>query len=510
MSASALREQLKARQLLPHQVEFVETALESMPGGRILLADDVGLGKTHACGALAWALGQKLDREPRMLVLAPTMLLAQWKSRLEETASGDVLIVDAAAYRRLEAHTAADENPWRSVNTVVASIDFAKREDRLAPLVEAPWDLVIFDESHRATSRSQRGRVLRALWKSDLVGLMVAESATPHSGDAEDFELFTGPTTRILRRRARELRDWDGNSLIPNSAEQVVEVVALDLSPEERELYEAVAQLAAGLSTDDRPRKFLRQTLIRRAASSLFALEQTIRRALAKANFATHGGGTQASLFDDEPSAYEQAELFEEVGMFEPVAHPMDRDELRALLDRIDRVEVDTKWRACANVLEPEIVGSNGSALIFCDFADTAEYLAGLLGSFECPVGVVTSSIADAERQRIYETFRSDGGALVVTSAASEGLSLPFVKLCIHYDIPWNASQVAQRIGRVHRYGATPGAVRHAAFSDEILMPKAVVQKLLLLTGPDFRFDRLNDLDLSFPGNGSTNGKKGE
>ncbi len=510
MNESPLREQLKARQLLPHQVEFVETALGSMPGGRILLADDVGLGKTHACISLAWALAQNLGREPRTLVLAPSMLLEMWKSRLEEVASRDAVIVDAAAYRRLEARTASDENPWTSVNTVVASIDFVKREDRISLLVEAAWDLVILEESHLATRRSQRGRVLRALWESDRVNLMVAVSATPHTGHAEDFEPFTSPATRILRRRTRELLDWEGNSLIPDSAEQVVEVVPLELSPQERELYEAIARLTAGSETTDRQRQFFIRILTQRATSSLFALEQTVRRSLSKANLAVHAIGPRTAHFDEESETDDQVDLFEDSEGLEPTLRLVNRDELRGLLESIERIEVDTKWRACADALEAEVVEKNGSAVIFCEFADTAEYLAGLLGTLEYPVGVITGAVADTERQRAYETFSTEGGVLVVTSMAVEGLSLPFVKLCVHYDIPWNRAQIFQRIGRIHRYGVTPGAVRHVAFSDEILVPNARVQQQLRLTGPNFQFGSLDDLGSELSADVRANGEDGE
>lgn len=483
MSESTLREQLKARELMPHQVEFVETALDSRPAGRILLADDVGLGKTHGCVALAWALARTLGREPRMLILTPRVdLMRQWQSRLIESGSAEPLIVDAAAYRKLEARTRRDENPWMAVGTALCTIDFVKREERLAWLVEAPWDLVILEESHQATSRSQRGRVLRALWDSDLVGLMVAESATPHTGRAEDFEPFAAPTTRILRREARDLLDWDGNPLIPDSAEQIVEVIPLEFSPEERELYEAVARLASEVFPDDRPHRLLTRTLARRAMSSLFALEGTARRLLAKANMAAHGVDRQAALFDDEENVPADAEVLDEGGESELVHLLMDREEIRRILELIDRVEVDTKWSTLADVLRPEVVDKNGSAVIFSDFLETVAYLAELLESLGCPVARVESRQTDLHNQEQYESFRKRGGVLVVTTSASEGLSLPFVKLSVHYDLPWNQAQFAQRLGRIRRYGATPGPVRHVAFSDEILSPRSTTRNLLSIS----------------------------
>jgi superfamily II DNA/RNA helicase len=81
--------------------------------------------------------------------------------------------------------------------------------------------------------------------------------------------------------------------------------------------------------------------------------------------------------------------------------------------------------------------------------------------ALERPAHVMTGATAPSEREIAIGMFQRDGGVLVLTSAATEGFGLSFVKLCAHYDTPWNPSVLAQRLGQVHRLGATPGAVRH-------------------------------------------------
>lgn len=484
MSAADLRQQLRERGLQPHQVEFVEAAIASSSGGRILLADDVGLGKTEACINLAWALGKELDRTPRTLILAPRALLARWQTQLRELGVADPMIVDAAAFRHLEARTRVDENPWMIATTALTSIDFAKQENRLSSLVQATWDLVIFEEAQLARARSERGRAMRALWGARDVALMVAVSAMPHTGYADDFEPFSDPRTTIIRRRARELRDWAGQPLVPDAAEQIVDVVKLDLSREETTLLKAVNRLLDAPPSSDGRHHFFLRILAQRAASSVFALEQTVRRALTRGR----DGHPKYEELDDQLVLFDSEDALDET----PPAVP--HEQLRSLLDLVDRIEVDSKWQACAEILQREVADRATPAILFCEFTDTAEYLTGLLDSLNCSVGVVTGATDGRERQRVFESFRDQGGVLVLTSAASEGLQLAFVKLCVHYDLPWSAARLAQRLGRVQRYGAPPGSVRHVFFADGLFITERLVRKICAFHVGDADVSDIQDL----------------
>lgn len=190
MMRETLLAALRDRELLPHQVEFIETALQSIPHGRVLLADDVGVGKTRAAAALVWAWAYERGHPPRTLIVSPAPLLIQWESRLESLGIDGGRIIDAAEYRRLEVRTETHGNPWSTVDIVLTSVDFLKHSDRLRLVLELPWDLVVFDEAHLGGAQNQRGQALRALWTSDRVDLMVAATATPFAGQAEDLELL--------------------------------------------------------------------------------------------------------------------------------------------------------------------------------------------------------------------------------------------------------------------------------------------------------------------------------
>jgi SNF2 family DNA or RNA helicase len=465
--AETLRDALRGRDLLPHQVEFIETALDSESRGRLVLADDVGLGKTRACVALVWAWAQSHSTVPRTLILAPRALLPQWQAELAEFAAVDAAIVDASHFRHLEARTPPEENPWRTVDAALATADFLKRDDRLRALIAVPWDLVIMDEAHVARPGTHRGEVLRALWESDGVGLMVAASAASSIGRLRDLKLTGGANARVLRRLARDLVDWDGRPVLGDAVAQVVEVLRVELSTQERDLLEATRGLLRERLAEGPQRRFLLQTLVRAAASSIFAFEGSLRRALVRAN-----GAPDLDLEDLDAGLDAQDTTDVEV------RYLLGTDELMHLISLVDLVEVDTKWGACARVLQSGLDEAGGAAVIFCDFADTAHYVAGLVAETGAPVQVATGATASGERESAHESFRRDGGVLVLTSAAAEGFSLSFVKLCIHYDMPWNPNALVQRLGRIHRIGAPPGVVRHVMFADEIIMSEALAKKL--------------------------------
>ncbi|MGE3834543.1 MAG: DEAD/DEAH box helicase [Acidimicrobiia bacterium] len=451
--------------MLPHQVDFIDSVLQAGPRSRVLLADPVGLGKTHASAALVWAWARDRRRSPRALVVAPGPLVRQWEEELVENAT-EAQVVDAAEFRRLEARTPSGENPWEAVGVAITSIDFVKQHARMRGLLDAPWDLVIVDEAQVASAGSQRARVLEGLLSSARADLVVALSATPlDPATPSPFDL-------VIRRSPGDVRDWDGRPILEDVPDRVVSTVSVALSSEERELLEAVRATLEQSHSEGATRRFQAEAFARAAGSSVFALEQSLRRAIVR--------HAEASVVLDE--ADEEVPPEESDGAALEVADRaghIPRDALDALLELVDRLTVDSKWAACAETLERLQPDQSTHALVFCDLADTAHYVTGLLAALERPVALITGATPPDDRHRVIESFRTDGGILVITSSASEGFSFSFVKLCIHYDLPWNPTVLAQRLGRVHRIGAPPGPVTHVMFSDEVFRTDLLAKKLL-------------------------------
>lgn len=166
--------------LLPHQEDLVATVRAADRPARILLSSPPGYGKATAIAAATRAVLDGLPCQGRALVLGPAGLMAQWQSRLCEDWFGSAVLMDGPTLRRLEAETPADRSPWEEHDCVVASIDFLKRErTREDAALASRWDVVVIDEVHLCSDRSDRGRLARRIWMDRSVPVALACTATP-------------------------------------------------------------------------------------------------------------------------------------------------------------------------------------------------------------------------------------------------------------------------------------------------------------------------------------------
>ena len=178
----------------PHQIRAFERLYQHWPP-RLLIADEVGLGKTIQAGLLlrqSWLAG----RARRILILAPKAVLKQWQIELREKFNLNWPIYDGRNLHRYQPHTAdgqaeheSHREPWHEEPVVIASSQLMRRKDRFKTLVEdaKPWDLIILDEAHharrRAAGSSQEGgpntllKLMRSL-KARTEGLVLL-TATP-------------------------------------------------------------------------------------------------------------------------------------------------------------------------------------------------------------------------------------------------------------------------------------------------------------------------------------------
>src|ERR1700682_1207642 len=175
-------------------------------GSRVVLADEVGLGKTIQAGLVCAELLSRGAIE-RVLVLTPAGLREQWMHELAERFSIAATPVDAPALRRLAATLPVGLNPWSTQPIAIASIDYVKRPEVLPAAAQCLWDLLIVDEAHGVGGDSDRHAAVRALASRAAYVLLL--TATPHSGDRRTFtsvctlgSLGAGPLLVFRRRRA--------------------------------------------------------------------------------------------------------------------------------------------------------------------------------------------------------------------------------------------------------------------------------------------------------------------
>ncbi|MFZ0120900.1 MAG: DISARM system SNF2-like helicase DrmD [Pseudonocardiaceae bacterium] len=297
-------------QIEDYQLDPVVRAL-SMPRTNLLIADDVGLGKTIEAGLVMQELMLR-HRARTMLIVCPAGLTFQWRDEMRDKFGLDFRIVDAEALRQLRRRRGLYVNPWTHYPRLIVSVDWLKRErpmrllrEVLPPVPRYPraFDLLVVDEVHscapsgrgRYAVDSLRTKAIRALARHCEHRLFL--SATPHNGYLESFtallELLDDQRfirgvkppedqlTRVMvRRLKRDLPPrWDGTPRFPQRNLDYLEV---SYSESERHAHQLLNRYAASRrsSADGKPAKaaadFVTTLLKRRMFSSPKAFAETL------------------------------------------------------------------------------------------------------------------------------------------------------------------------------------------------------------------------------------------
>ena len=432
--------------LLPYQWE---PALAVLGGAtRVLLADEVGLGKTVQAGLIIGEL-QARGLVERALILVPAGLRATWARELHDRLAIEARIVDHGELAQLTAVWPADVNPWSRRGVTIASIDYVKRPEVLAAIEGVPIDIVIADEAHHLTPGSDRGAAVdrlaaRAWW-------VVLVSATPHSGEDTAFDFLSnlgraGDAIVVFRRR----RHQSGRSV-----ERRRRLIAVAPSAADQRLLEAVerySQLIARCRGERDPQVALvASTLTRRAASSARAIGRTLTRRLALL------AGQDDPLPRQAPLPWEEVETGDDD---QPAAELSvqgldDPAEERRLIERLIALaaaaeagasKIGCLLRLLDRVREPIV--------IFTEYRDTLDAIAASLPD-RVTVATLHGGSTATERQRSIDRF--NGGSvdvLIATDAGGEGVSLHHrCRLVVTMELPWNPQRLEQRVGRVDRIG---------------------------------------------------------
>ena len=173
--------------LLPHQVVLVHKVANANPR-RFLIADEVGLGKTIETALILRELASRGELK-RALIIVPASLVENWRRELN-----DVFHLDFAVFGKEDNGQPSKENPFKTYDRLIGSIDTLKREKRVKMLLDSPmWDMIVFDEAHHLTARKNgqnpvitQNYVLAAKIQKHCRDMLLL-SATPHQGDNERF-----------------------------------------------------------------------------------------------------------------------------------------------------------------------------------------------------------------------------------------------------------------------------------------------------------------------------------
>jgi superfamily II DNA or RNA helicase len=473
---------------------------------RLLIADDVGIGKTIEACLIAREL---LDRGEiqRLAVLCPPHLAEQWQGELAAKFNIAAELVLPATVSRLERGLAINESLFDRHPFVIVSTDYIKAERRRHDFVRACPELVIVDEAHTCAyaaeargGRHQRHQLLQQLAGDPRRHLLLV-TATPHSGDEGAFrsllallrsdfanlpEDLTGPANAHLRReiarhlvqrRRADIRDYVATQTpFPERAEKEA---SYGLDADYRRLFETIIAYCRERVTaagQDRRRQrvswWSALALLRALASSPAAAAQTLRNRsqTADADTAEEADLAGRRFVSDQDDSADQEPLDISPGGQEEAAGPL-HDRLLSYARRADalmRPQHDAKLRRAAELLA-ELLAQGCNPIVFCRFIPTAEYLAAQLRAMVghgLPAGVevaaVTGTLPPEEREeRVAALCAHERHILVATDCLSEGINLQqHFDAVLHYDLSWNPTRHEQREGRVDRYGQPRPLVR--------------------------------------------------
>ncbi len=412
---------------------------------RLLLADEVGLGKTVQAG---WIVADTLDRHPdaRVLIAVPAGLRRQWQSELSALFGVDAVVADARWLRRTASTLPGDISPWSLPGVSLVSLDFVKRADVVRSLEYQTWDLLVVDEVHTAAAPTDRHRALAAIASRSRCVVLI--SATPFSGEQQSLSSIAslggdGSDQPLMFRRSRE--DVD----LPGTRRHRFGLVSIS-RPERRlqRLMERYSLLVWRDAPGDGDAARLAMTVLRkRALSSPAAVLNSLQRRLRLLATAAPPP-KQLSLFDrdEDPLDDEEPEgILAPPGMLDG---DLERRWLIALIDAAAAAARPDSKLAFLRRLIRRLQGD--SAIVFTEYRDT---LAHLSTAFPAALLLHGGSSAD-DRDEIRRRFNVSGGLLIATDAAAEGLNLHGrCRLVINYELPWNPARLEQRIGRVDRVG---------------------------------------------------------
>jgi superfamily II DNA or RNA helicase len=505
----------------PYQLVPLLMALRLEPV-RLMIADDVGIGKTIEAGLIAREL---LDRNEirRIAVICPAHLCDQWQAELKSKFDLDAEVVRPGTVRRLEQPLSADESVFEAYPFVVVSIDYIKSQRRRDEFLRACPEFVIVDEAHTCSAsgrmggaQQQRHELLQQLVngprRTSQERHLILATATPHSGNDDAFrslltlldpafadlppdeDLRTDDPLRLklarhlVQRRRPDIRAYlHEETPFPNRKDREV---TWRMSKEGSAFFDAVLQFARSQVDRARGLEQHKQRVSWWAAlalmrSSISSPAAAVAALQTKASGISTDSDDGAAVIDDVAAIDEQGQRsvldvdIEDAAEIDDVVPGADTSDLqpsdherRRLRELIRHAESlsgsnDPKLLQAMTVIG-ELLDDGFRPIVFCRYIATAEYVAAQLRKRfrDTEVAAVTGILPPEERkERVSDLGQHPRRVLVATDCLSEGINLQeHFDAVFHYDLAWNPTRHEQRAGRVDRFGQDKGEVRVVMF----------------------------------------------
>lgn len=500
----------------PHQVNAFCAAIQALKTGGIILADEVGLGKTIEAGLVinyVISSGAK-----KIMIVLPATLRKQWEIELEDKFDLDSTILDRLTVQKDRSYWKEWLEDDKNVKIVLASYDYSSKLMKEFPKVR--WDFVVIDEAHNLRNVFHGTKRAKNLYEITKGVPKVLLTATPLQNRLSDLhglvsfidDRIFGPE-KIFNRRFVEQENYTElkNELSPvlyrtlrkdvgkymDFKKRTCITVDFNLSSAETELYNQVNSFLKRPNIYSIPvnNKGLIILVIRKLlASSSFALVDTFevfKNRLNKLYQGTKSANAQEGFdlflefIEDEidESEFEEKEDEEQIVQKQEIQEELDL--VQRIIDTATQITANAKVEALKTAISTAFdkqrkLGIPEKVVVFTESKRTQKYIASELrksGYSEEDIILFNGDFDDSMSKEIYRAwqvknfgqvnygrsveykhaivdyFRHNAKILIVTDAGSEGLNLQFCNTVINYDLPWNPQKIEQRIGRCHRYG---------------------------------------------------------
>lgn len=471
---------------------------------RLLISDDVGIGKTLESLLIAKEL---LDRGEisRFAVVCLPHLCEQWQNEIKDKFGLDAEIIRSSTISRLEKRLRPDQNVFRDIPYQVISIDYIKQDGKRSVFLDHCPDFIIVDEAHtcaRPTGankyQQQRYRLLREI--ADKPGQqLVLLTATPHSGQNEEFLSLIGLLDRkfedfdlkdrkereelshyFIQRRRSDIQKYlgEGESVFPERERQHLTFSYPDeyLSLLDELLKFVKEGIKNVLREDRRKQRYVYWDLIGLMRSIMSSPDAGISMLQNKIDKQENLSQVHSEIVGSETEVddHQLSGLMNADDLIPEVLESTSRSEkrvFRGFIQKLSKIKEDHNDEKVKQAfsLVCKALESHKDPIVFCQYIQTAEYVGEYMsrelkkrkGLKDVAVGIVTSKLADEERKvKIEALAQEERHLLVCTDCLSEGVNLQEgFEAVIHYDLPWNPNRMEQRNGRIDRFGQTAPSV---------------------------------------------------
>ncbi len=398
-------------QFLPHQIKTATTAIEQM-NGRVILADEVGLGKTIEAGLI---LKEYMIRNlvKKVLILVPASLVNQWVKELNEK-----FFIPAIAFRK--------NMHWEQYDIIVSSLDLAKRSPHQEMIQQIDYDFLLVDEAHKLKNhRTKNYSFIRSVHKKYCLLL----TATPiqnnlleifnlvsilkpgHLGDYDSFMKRFGKDRQLLAKD-QYLKKLVQQVMIRNTRKETslnninrqIHTIWLDFSKEQLACYQTIQQLK------DLP-TFSKITFLREFCSSREACYMSLKKLLSSVQ---------------------------------------NNEQIEKIITTIEQLPQHVKAEKVVELIKSL---GNEKVIIFTEYRASQYFLQHFLHEHGISSVPFRGGFKASKKDWMRQIFENQAQVLIATEAGGEGINLQFCHHLVNYDLPWNPMKLEQRIGRIHRFG---------------------------------------------------------